>query len=460
MIVLRASRPKVATPPAPRGAPLVGSVPALMSNPVECLQSAARECGDIAFLSNWPFKIYMVNHPEYVKDVLVDRHRSFNQGRVHQAMKFLLGEGLISSEGDFHLRQRRLIQPAFHRRRIASYGEDMVSFSGKLTADWRDGDRLDIGEEMTELTLRIVVKTLFSSEVQSDVRRIGDAMTVANEYMLARGLNPLGKALHRLPLPSTLRFHRALKTLDAIIYRFIEERQSSGADTGDLLSILVMARDAEDNGKGMSRLQIRDEALSLFAAGHETMSNALTWTWYLLSQNPETEAKLHAELDTVLNGRPPAVDDLPKLRYAEQVFTESMRLLPSVWSTSRIAIEDVEIGGYVIPRGAIVFVSQYVMHRDPRWYDGPLEFRPERWTPEFKDSLPRYAYFPFGGGPRQCIGEPFAWMEGVLVLAAIAQRWRLRLLDSHTVEPEPFITLRPKNEMFMTLHRRARDAAS
>jgi cytochrome P450 len=363
-------------------------------------------------------------------------------------MKFLLGEGLITSDGELHLRQRRLIQPEFHKRRIAAYSETMTRFSEAHIADWRDGAALDMSEEMTELTLKIVAKTLFNSETPSEVDRIRDAITIANEYLVMRGLNPLGKLLHRLPLPSTRRFHRAAAALDSMIYRLIEERQASGADSGDLLSMLIMLRD-EESGAGMSHRQVRDEAITFFAAGHETTANALIWTWYLLSQHPDMEAKLHAELDSALNGRTPSMDDLPNLVYTEQVLTESMRLYTPVWGTSRIAINDVEIGGYPIQKGSLVFVSQYVTHRDPRWYSDPLEFRPERWTPEFKASLPRYAYFPFGGGPRQCIGEPFAWMEGVLLLATIAKSWTMRLDQDYSLELDPLITLRPRYGMPM-----------
>lgn len=454
MTTLRSPRTKNGAPPKTKGKPFIGSLPALMSNPVLCLEDAARNVGDFTQLSSWPFKIFLASHPDLVREVLVTQHRSFIQGRIHQVLKFLLGEGLVSSEGEFHLKQRRLIQPAFHRQRIASYGEAMVSLSEVHAARWRDGATVDVTEEMMELTLRIVVKTLFDSNVQADVERIGEAMNIANAYLLQRGLNPLGKALHRLPLPSTLKFNRAAKTLDEIIYPIIQERQASGEDRGDLLSMLVMARDTEGDGSGMSQQQLRDEALTLFAAGHETTANALTWTWYLLSQYPQVEAKLHAEVDEVLGDWLPSVDDMPRLKYTEQIITESMRLFPPVWGTSRVATEDVEIGGYKISKGAVIFVSPWVAHRDPRWFDEPLEFRPERWTPEFKDSIPRYAYFPFGGGPRQCIGEPFAWMEGVLVLATLARKWRLRLADGTTPEPDPLITLRPKEGLPMVLEGR------
>lgn len=441
-------------PPGPKGLPIIGNLPTLISSPARLVATAAQGYGDVVLLLKWPFKVYLLNHPDYIREVLVTHNQDFIQGRVHQSMKLALGEGLITSEGEFHLRQRRLIQPAFHRQRVASYGEVIADFAGRLTQPWQDGAVVDIGKEMRELTLRIILKLLFNSEYADQVQEVGDAMTTINEYLVARGRNPLGKTLHKLPLPSKRRFARAMEVLDRLIFGYIRDHEGN-SNTGDLLAMLMAAQDTEEDGSRMSYQQVRDEAITLFTAGHETTSIALTWAWYLLSQHPEVAEKLYQELKSVLNGRMPTIDHLPNLTYTEQVLTESMRLYPPAWCTTRKAINDVQIGGYLIPKGGLVFVSQCVMHRDPRWFSDYDAFRPERWTPEFKASLPRYAYFPFGGGPRQCIGEPFAWMEGILILATIWQQWRLELAPGDPVETSALITLRPRYPIRMLAHRRS-----
>jgi len=441
-------------PPGPKGLPLVRNLLMLMRSPAKLIEEAARRYGDVVLLSRSPLKVFLLNHPDYVRDLLVTHSRSFIQGRVHRAMKLMLGEGLLTSEGDFHLSQRRLIQPVFHRKRIARYGDTMVRVVVAHVADWQEDALVDVGEEMTELTLKAVVKVLFNSEVSTEVRAVGDAMTVASKYLVSRGRNPLGRLLHCLPLPSRRRFERARKVLDGLIYHLIEERESGGIDGEDLLYMLLQARNDDDTR--MSRQQVRDEAITLVAAGHETMANALTWTWYLLARHPEVEAALHREVDAVLDARLPTVEDLPRLPYTEQVFREALRLYPPIWCTTKTAIKPVEIGGYRIPEGSLVLISQLLIHRDARWFQDPLAFRPERWTPEFKASLPHHAYFPFGAGNRQCIGESFARVEGVLVIAAIAREWTLRLADAQPVEPDTLITLRPRRVMRMRLHRRMR----
>ena len=445
---------RVTVPPGPRGLPIVGSLLALMRDPLSLVARCVRDFGDVALLSRWPFKTYLLNHPDHVRDLVVANHRDVHQGPMQQSMKLGLGEGLISSEGEFHLRQRRLIQPTFHKERISIYAKVMIDYALKHTSRWQDSDLVNIDDEMMELTLRIVVKSLFNAEVPSQVKEIGDAIDVMRRYMVSRGRNPLGRFLHKLPLPSTRRFLRHKAIIDGIIYGYIDQRDGSG-DGADLLSMLLLANDPETNNARMSRAQVRDEAISLAAAGHETTAVALTWTFYLLSKHPEVETKLHAELDSVLGNRPPTVLDLPDLPYTEQVVTESMRLYPPIWVTARIVDNDLTIGGYVIPKGSVAFVSQFAVHRDPRWFTNPLVFQPERWTPQFKASLPRYAYFPFGAGPRQCIGEPFAWLEEILVLATIAQRWRLRIAPGYSERLTGSISLRPKRGMPMTVHRRS-----
>jgi cytochrome P450 len=306
---------------------------------------------------------------------------------------------------------------------------------------------------MNALTLAVASKTLFDADVEGEAAEIGEALTDILA-LFPRFSLPFASLLHRLPLPSTRRFERARERLDVLVYRLIRERRQSGADRGDLLSMLLMSQDHEGDGTGMTDVQLRDEVMTLLLAGHETTANALTWTWYVLSQNPAAEGQLHAELDAVLGTRLPTFEDLPSLRYAERVLAESMRLYPPAWAMGRRALKDFEVGGYVIPAGWLVSMSPWVTHRDPRWYPDPLVFDPERWTPEAKAARPKFSYFPFGGGARQCIGEPFAWMEGVLLVATIAQRWRMRLDPAQRVDPQPLITLRPRYGMRMVVERR------
>jgi cytochrome P450 len=394
-----------------------------------------------------------VNHPDYIKDVLVTNQPSFHKGLVLQRAKRLLGEGLLTSEDEVHRRQRRLAQPAFHRSRIASYSSVMTDYGSQTSARWRDGDTLDMSAEMMQLTLGIVGKTLFDADVVSDAQEVGEAMTVVMDLFNTITI-PFFELLQKLPLPQLRRFDTARAKLDAIIYRLIEQRRLAGEDRGDLLSMLLLAQDTEVDGGAMTDEQLRDELMTIFLAGHETTANALTWTWYLLSQNPEAESRLHEEIDRVLAGKLPDFDDVGKLKYTEMVLAESMRLYPPAWALGRLAMQDFEIGGYVVPRKSLVLMSQYVMHRDPRYFAEPLKFNPDRWTPEARESRPQFSYFPFGGGPRRCIGEGFAWMEGILLIATIARHWQMRLVPNHPVVLKPVITLRPKHGMRMTVIRR------
>jgi len=432
---------------------------ALRRDPLGFFTKLAREFGDVAYFKLGPQEMFLLNHPDSIRDVLVTHHRNFMKGRGLQRAKRLLGEGLLTSEGEFHRRQRRLAQPAFHRQRIAAYGATMTDYASRLQERWQDGATVDISREMTRLTLAIAGKTLFDADVGSEADEIGAALTTAMELFTTLTL-PFADLLEKLPLPGKRRFQKARDRLDATIYRMIDERRASGEDRGDLLSMLLLAQDEEDeeaaegHGRGMTDAQLRDEAMTIFLAGHETTANALTWTWYLLSQHPEVEAKLHAELGAVLAGRPPTADDVARLRYTEMIFAESMRLYPPAWIMGRRVLNDYEVDGYLAPAGSIIVMSQYVMHHDARYFPDPFKFDPERWTPEAQATRPRFSYFPFGGGPRQCIGEGFAWMEGVLVMAALAQRWRMQHDPGHRVELQPLITLRPKHGMRMILQRR------
>ncbi|PYS94633.1 MAG: cytochrome P450 [Acidobacteria bacterium] len=446
-------------PPGPRralpGNPLFGFL-AFRRDALGFLTQLAREYGDIVFFRMGPQRVYMLNHPDLIKDALVTHQDSFMKGRALQRSKRLLGEGLLTSEGEYHRRQRRLAQPAFHRQRIEAYGEVMLDYAARACAKWQDGATLDLSREMMRLTLAIVAKTLFDADVERDAEDVGAAFTEIMELFQMLML-PYSEYLEKLPLPATRKFERARARLDAVIYRIIEERRTQGADRGDLLSMLIAAQDTEGDGGRMSDEQLRDELMTLFLAGHETTANALTWTWYLLAQHPEVEQRLHAELDEVLNSREHfTVADYPRLRYTEMVVAEAMRLYPPAWVVGRLALKDFQAGEYVVPTGALVLISQYVVQRDPRFFPDPTCFDPERWTHEAREARPAYSYFPFGAGARRCIGEAFAWMEAVLLVATIAHEWRLRLAPNQLVEPQPRITLRPKHGIRMMVERRQR----
>ena len=409
--------------------------------------------GDVGYFRMGPQAAYFAAHPDQIRDVLVVNAHKFKKGRALQRAKAVLGEGLLTSEGEHHLRQRRMIQPAFHRARLAEYARVMVEHAARMADDWRDGETRDIDQEMMKLTLRIVGQTLFSANVEDEEDEIGRAMTTLSglfNFLLV----PFSEWLEKIPFPQTRRFRNARDTLNNVIFSIIEERRRDEIEKRDLLSMLLTAQD-EDDGGGMTDEQVRDEALTLFLAGHETTSNALTWTWYLLSQNAEKEAEFHREIDAVLRGRAPQFEDVADLRYTEAVLAESMRLFPPAWGVGRLALEDHQLGGYPVPKGSLVLVSQYVTHRDRRFWERADQFIPERWLAQsIKETSQRYIYFPFGGGIRRCIGEGFAWTEGILLLAALAQRWKLRLVDDQRIGLNAMITLRPKYGMRMHIHRR------
>ena len=418
------------------------------------LQHLAQKYGDIVYFKMGPQHVFFLNHPDLVKDVLITHNDNFIKGRALQRAKRLLGEGLLTSEGEFHRRQKRLALPAFHRQRIAAYAEVMTKYGERISSDWRDGEAMDISVEMMRLTLAVVGKTLFDADVERDAQDVGESLSAIMNLFDAM-LLPFSEYLEKLPLPQTRRFEKAKERLDAIIYKIIDERRRSGIDRGDLLSMLLLAQDEEGaRSEQMTDEQVRDEVMTLFLAGHETTANALTWTWYLLSQNTEAEQRFHAEIDEVLGDRLPSVDDVPKLKYAEMVLAESMRLYPPAWAIGRLAVKDFQLDGYTVPAGSLVLLSQFVMHRDPRFFPDPARFRPERWRTDERESRPQYSYFPFGAGSRRCIGESFAWMEGVLLLATIARKWRMSLVPNHRIELQPVITLRPKHGMRMVVERR------
>ena len=439
-------------PPGPRQTLPGLNLIAFRRDPLAFLERAAA-FGDIAYYRMGGRRVFLLNHPDLIKDVLVTHARNFIKGKVLEKAKRVLGEGLLTSEGDFHLRQRRLAQPAFHRDRIAAYSRVMSEFAARHAAPWQDGQALDLHQEMMRLTLAIVGKTLFDADIEADARDIGQALEVFME-LFGMVFLPFSDLLEKLPLPPTRRLQRARQRLDAVVYRIIAARRASGEDRGDLLSMLLHTQDTEGGSGSMTDQQLRDECVTLILAGHETTANALTWTFYLLSQHPEAEARLQAEVDQVLGDRLPAAQDLPRLPYAEMVLAESMRLYPPAWSIARRARQPYPVRDYVVPQGAVVLMSQYLVHRDPRWFPDPARFDPGRWTPEARAARPKFSYFPFGGGPRNCIGEPFAWMEGVLLLAVLARRWRMRLAPGQRVGLLPVLTLRPRYGMRVLLERR------
>ena len=446
---------KRAGPPGPPSHPILGNLREIRRDTLGFLLSAASQYGDIFSFRFMFFPGLLVNHPDHIRHVLQDNHRAYSKQHFDYAiLRPVLGEGLLTSDGEYWLRQRRLIQPAFHRQRIAFFGEQMVEETEKMLRRWeskyQEGQVVDIAEEMMRLTLTIVGRALFSVELSAQAGTIGPAFTTINAQV---------SDLFRSVLPTPLKFRlpgfqRALGELNRTVQSIIEQRRLELAHSGnagnDLLAMLIQARDEGSNDQ-MTDQQLRDEVVTLLLAGHETTANALTWTWYLLSEHPPVSERLRYELESVLNGRSPCLDDLPRLKYTRMVVNEALRLYPPAWVISRRAEQDDAIGGYPIPKGTVVSLSPYTMHRHPGFWETPEAFEPERFSPECSEGRPQYAYFPFGGGPRLCIGRDFALQEAVLILATVAQRYYLELAPGHPVEPEPLITLRPKYGMKMTL---------
>lgn len=440
------------SPPTVRTDLIGGHFRSFRKNPTVFLQKLAA-LGDVTTFRMGKIPGFLLNHPDLIRDLLVTSHAKFIKGRALQRAKGLLGEGLLTSEREFHLRQRRMIQPVFHRQRIAGYAESMIEFGEKMAGEWQDGEVLDIAREMMRLTLGIVGQTLFSANVEDSTNQVGAAMSTIIS-MFDFMLFPFSEILEKLPLPPVKRLKNARKTLDEVVYKIIETRRASGEDKGDLLSMLLMAQD-EETGSGMTDKQVRDECLTLFLAGHETTANALVWTFYLLSQNPAAEKKFHAELDEILGDKRPTPDDYPRLKYTEQVLAESMRLFPPAWTLGRLAVEDHEFGGYRIPAKSLILASQFVTHRDPRFWEEAESFEPERWEKlSIKEAGNKLIYFPFSKGIRNCVGESFAWMEGVLLLAVLGRNWKLSLVPEQKIVLQPMITLRSKYGMKMRVERK------
>jgi len=444
---------KSAKPPGPRGSLLLGSLRRVQREPLELMREGFRDHGDIVGYRFGGTRAVLLAHPDHIRHVLHDNQRNYNKQNVDYAMlRRLLGNGLLTSEGAFWHRQRRLIAPMFHRQRVAGFCNLMVNSTLEMLERWdalaRRGEPFDVGAEMTHLTLKIVAKALFSADVSDDAEAIGDALTEVNRQL---GEFSLLDLLWMIPTPRKRRFRAAVLALDQVVGKIIDERRLSTHRNQDLLSMLLEAVD-EETDKGMTPRQVRDEVLTLLLAGHETTANALTWTWYLLAQNPEAADKLEREVREVLGDRAPDALDLPNLPYTRMVVEESMRLYPPAWAISRNAIADDEIGGYRIPRKTSVIICSFITHRHPAFWEAPERFDPERFSPARSEGRPNFAYLPFGGGPRICIGNGFAMTEAQLVIATVAQRYRLGLAPGHPVELHPLITLRPRHGMRMTLH--------
>jgi cytochrome P450 len=467
-----------------------------INNPIEMLMKIAYTYGDISHFKFGRQHVYLVNNPQYIENILIRDHKNFIKSRGLQVSKRLLGEGLVTSEGEYHDKQRRIIQPAFHPNRIKNYGHMMIDYAERMSERWQDDMVIDIHSEMMHITSAIIAKSVLGSDIvniESD--KVNNALLTSMKYF-NRFLMPFGELIEKIPLlPINKDFRSAKNTLDSIVYRMIKEhrdnrgikkkpkddknddnnnKNANSHYDRDLLYTLMEAQDQEAGIKQMSDIQLRDEVMTIFLAGHETTANALTWTFYLLSQHPDVERRLYKELCSVLGGnnnndddndinqskgrtatpRLPTIKDISKLEYTEKVLRESMRLYPPAWTLGRQALTDYVIDKYVIPSGSIILMSQYVMHHNPRYFPDPEVFDPDRWTKEFKSVLPRFSYFPFGGGIRGCVGEPFAWIEGILVIATVYRKWKMHHDPEHKVELKPLITLRPKYGMHMKLERR------
>jgi cytochrome P450 len=421
-------------------------------NPLAYFEYMAREFGDISYVRLGRKNVFLLNHPDLVRDVLVTHHENFTKGGAFARTRRLLGNGLFFSEGDFHIRQRRMIKPAFDHRRISGFAESIVQKADRMRSRWHDGVRLNVSNEMLRLTLEIVGETLFGANLES---KASDIVVVLTETMKSLSTTlPFARVLEKLPLPSVRKTNACREKLNEVAYRMINERRASGEEHGDLLSMLLLAQGKADSDARITDEQVRDEVVTILLAGQLTTANSLSWTWYLLSQHFEVETRLYEELDAVLGGKLPTHANVQTLSYTEKVIRESLRLYSPGWMMGRRALNDYQVGSYIAPADSILVVSPYLMHRDARYFPEPLRFDPERWTAEFRDRLPKYAYFPFGGGPRGCIGEGFAWMEMILVVATLAQQWKLRLIPDHPVVSQPLVTLQLKHGLSMTALRR------
>jgi cytochrome P450 len=457
-MVQERSQPAVAhlkLPSGPRGRFLLGSMLELSCDWMGFLTRSAHEYGDVVFFRFLNVPICLLTHPNDIENVLVTNQSNFVKSRDYRVLARVLGNGLITAEGEVWRERRKLVQPAFHHERIAGYAKVMVECARNMMAEWQHGEARDIHRSMMGLTLEIVAKVLFGAEVSDKAPVIAKAIQVMMEEF-TKHANLAFVLPESLPLPITLGLRRGIRPLDTIVYSIIRDRRSNPSNSQDLLDTLLQT--VHEDGSPMTDLELRDEMVTLLVAGHETTAAALSWTWYLLAQHPQVEAKLLAEIGEVLGGREPEVGDLPRLRYTDLVLKESMRLYPPAWGVGRRALREFEAGGYRLPAGTNVLLMQWITHRDPRFYPDPERFDPERWIekPDQTSHLPRFTYFPFGGGPRMCLGSSFAMVEATLLVAAIAQKFRFSLAPGQRVEILPSVTLRPKYGIKMILERRQR----
>jgi len=441
-------------PPGPKGLPLFGLAFQFLRDPLETLRRLAREYGDIVCVPIVNQHRIFLNHPDYIEQVCIVQQAKFHKSKLTKDVtQRLLGQGLLISEGDFWRRQRRLAQPAFHRSRINEYGATMVERAEVRMKQWRDGDVRDITQEMMAMTLDIAVRTLFGSTLQAEAEQVGDSLGYLMRYSLRKARSPI-KVPENWPTPANRRATRETQFLDSLVYGIIKERQAEGNTNHhhDLLAMLMSAMD--EDGTQMTPRQLRDESMTLFLAGHETTALTLSWAWYMLSENPAAEARLHEELHGILAGRAPELADFERLPYLRAVVNETLRLYPAAYILARTSVAPCTIAGYDFPADTTMIMAQWVMHRDLRYFDDPEVFQPERWLNGLENRLPAGAYFPFGDGPRRCIGQGFALLESALVLATIAQKYRFKLVPGHPVIPDPLVTLRAKHGIRMTFHGR------
>lgn len=437
--------------PGPRGRPLLGVLPELRRDPLGFFTSAARNYGDIVALPVGPRRVYLLNHPDHVRRVLQDNHRNYRLTPYYKRLRPVFGEGLLTSEGDLWSRQRALIQPAFHRDRLDGLGPLVTAATAMMLERWKvhatQEQAVNVAEEMARLTVGIVARAMFGTDVSKNVAELSRAIVFLLQAVVERTMALTDLTAH-LPTPQTLRFRRALRTLEHLVSSMIEDRRRADPGPRDLLSLLL---EAGNRGHGDDKGQMRDEIKTMLVSGTVTTANALCWTWVLLARHPEVERRLRKEIADGLQGTTPRVEDLGKLGYAKTVIQETLRLFPPTWRLARMAIEADEIGGHAIPAGAIVVFSPYVLQRDPCFWDRPDDFDPERFAPERSIDRPRFVYFPFGGGPRACIGSQFAMMEMQLIVSMVAQRFRLRLRPGHPLDLESVATLRPRHDLMMSL---------
>ena len=440
-------------PPGPKGIAALACCVSRQRDPLTELTNLARKYGDIVHMQLGRRHDYLINHPDHIKAILCAPQSEMARS-TPPGLKRLLGSGLLTSQGDYHRRHKRMLAPTFHKELVRQWSSIIIRNCVHLRDNWRDGQEIDIQHEMQRLTLAIVLQGLLSVDLEEQTDEIARAANTLIEMIHCRTLPIIDDLLDKIALGRIRQFNNARAQFDSIVYRMIRERRGETSPAQDLLSNLLQVRDEETGSIGLSDDEIRDEIVTMLVAGHETTAHALTWTWYLLSQYPASEKKLWAELDVMLPGRLPAVDDLDSMPYNRMVLSEAMRLYPPVWIVARRNPNPWSLGNDTFPPGSFIFVSQYLMQRDPRFFSDPERFDPERWTPELAAQRPKYSYFPFGGGPRQCIGEGLARLVSLLVIATIGQRWQLALAPRQKIEVEPLITLRPKFGIRMIIKRR------